>query len=166
MAVADRTFWSVNGQAYEFDAQIINTSFKAITGGLTAITATISKDGGAFASLATTPVEIGTTGVLKVSLSATEMTCNSWVVKVTVSNANAQDFIKVQANLDLTPFVGRYDSQSVQRLEHMHMDMQAMMWNHLVQNAGTTTLSNLDGSTKATGTYSQAGFIADRSKIV
>ena len=41
----------------------------------------ISKDGGAFANIATLPTEIGTSGVLSVVLSSTEMTADTVVVR-------------------------------------------------------------------------------------
>jgi hypothetical protein len=42
---------------------------------------TVSKDGGAFANIATLPTEIGTTGCLEVALSAAEMTADTVAIR-------------------------------------------------------------------------------------
>lgn len=60
-----------------------------LTGGLTVLAATVSIDGGAFASTTNAPVEIGTTGTFTLVLTATEMNGTTIAILVTATNANA-----------------------------------------------------------------------------
>lgn len=59
------------------DTDIFKTSVTLAAGDVT-----VSKDGGAFNNITTLPVEIGTSGVLAVALSATEMTADVVVVRL------------------------------------------------------------------------------------
>lgn len=90
MAAIDATRNPVKGEAYRLYFVIKSSSTSnPITGGLTGLAATISKDGAAFASTTNAPVEVGTSGFGYVDLTATEMNAYSVTIQVTASNANA-----------------------------------------------------------------------------
>jgi len=74
----------VKGSAFTFDISLVSQTdtdiFKtSVT--LASGDVQMSKDGGAFTNIATLPTEIGTTGVLAVTLSATEMTADRVTVR-------------------------------------------------------------------------------------
>lgn len=71
-ATAYTTYISLVSQA---DTDLFQTAVTLAAGDVT-----VSKDGGAFNNVATLPTEIGTSGVLSVPLSATEMTADTVVV--------------------------------------------------------------------------------------
>lgn len=74
----------VKGAAFTFDISLVSqaspnifkTSVTIASGDIT-----VSKDGGAFANITTLPTEIGTSGVLPVALSATEMNADRVTVR-------------------------------------------------------------------------------------
>lgn len=68
--------------AFTFDLCLFDTSGKVKTSPtLAAGDIQVSQDGGAFANIASLPTEIGSTGVLKVTLTATEMNADRVAVK-------------------------------------------------------------------------------------
>lgn len=90
MASTDAKVFPVIGEAYRLYGTIISSATgNPITGGLTGVAATISKDGASFASTTNSPVEIGTTGKYYLELTAAEMNATSVWVSVAASNTNA-----------------------------------------------------------------------------
>lgn len=70
-----------------------NTTGRVITGGLTTLAATISKDGAAFAATGVTVTEIGTTGFFSVDITAAEFTSYVTVLKAESADSDSVDFI-------------------------------------------------------------------------
>ena len=70
---------------------IYSTAGTLVTGGLTGVTANVSKDGEAFGALASggAATEIGTTGVLAVDIAAADVNTDATILRVVVSNADA-----------------------------------------------------------------------------
>ena len=70
---------------------IYNTAGALVTGGLTGVTANVSKDGAAFGAFASggAATEIGTTGILAVDIAAADMNTDATLLRVTVSNTDA-----------------------------------------------------------------------------
>jgi len=81
-----------------------------VTGIAGALTATISKDGGTFAACSNAVSEVATaSGVYKITLTATEMTCDHFILKLT--HATYGDFFAIgdtvqTIDLDTVPFPG------------------------------------------------------------
>ena len=82
--MADNSLGPIKGSAYttyvslgsQADTDLFQTSVTLAAGDVT-----VSKDGAGFNNIATLPVEIGTSGVLSVALSAAEMTADAVVVR-------------------------------------------------------------------------------------
>jgi hypothetical protein len=90
MAASDAQAFPVKNTAQRFYGVIRSaTTGNPITGGLTALALTISKDGAAFVAGANAPVEIGTTGYFYVDLTAAEANYSADVLQVTASNSGA-----------------------------------------------------------------------------
>jgi hypothetical protein len=70
---------------------IYSTAGTLVTGGLTSITANVSKDGGSFNALASggAAAEIGTTGIVAVDIAAADMNTDCTILRVTVANTDA-----------------------------------------------------------------------------
>jgi hypothetical protein len=100
MATTDATPFPVKNEAYRFYFSIrSSTTGNPITGGLTTLACTLSKDGASFVSSTNSPVEIGTTGYGYVDLTAAECNYSAVTIQVTAANANAvyaQGFIVFQ----------------------------------------------------------------------
>ena len=90
MAASDAHLFPVKNAANQLSGWIVSyTTANPITGGLTGLAATISKDGGAFASTTNAPTEIGTTGGFTLNLTSTECNCSTALVTVTATNSGA-----------------------------------------------------------------------------
>jgi hypothetical protein len=70
---------------------IYSTAGTLVTGGLTGVTANVSKDGAAFGALASggAATEIGTTGIIAVDIAAADVNTDATLLRVVVSNADA-----------------------------------------------------------------------------
>jgi len=159
MSAANATPNAIYNQAYRFAGKIVTSSTgNPIAGGLSALSGQISKDGATFVNLTNAPVEIGTSGYFTVDLTAAEMAYASVIVRVTASNANAVEFSIFIPICNLTPFVGRFDAQSVLRVEQLLLDIQTPLWNQNAVSAGVQTYTEPGGTTKATGGISNDGF--------
>lgn len=90
MAASDAYQFPLKGVANQLSGWIVSYSAaNPITGGLTGLAATISKDNGTFASTTNAPVEIGTTGAFYLLLTATECNCSTAQITVTATNSGA-----------------------------------------------------------------------------
>lgn len=149
MASTDATLFPVNGQAYR-TAGVIRSSASGnpVTGGLTTLAATVSKDGGAFGAIAGTVTEIGTTGYFYLDLTAADMTGNLLVVHVTAANANAMYDSIVINTADLAETTDHAYDHSVKKLEQYISQAHAYMWNkQTMTETGAETIYKADGTT-------------------
>lgn len=149
------------GQGCYVQSVILSSSTgNELTGGLTGLAATVSKDGGAFASCTNTPAEIGTTGYVSVLLTATEMTANNVIVKFAANNANAMNGRVFIAPVVMTETATAWNSQTVNRFEQVVMQGTAYSMNKVTidNTSGALTVYKRDGTTTYfTGTASDDG---------
>lgn len=163
MAFSDQsTAFPVSGQAFDFTVCVKNsTTGNPLTGGLSTLAITISKDGAAFASAAGTVTEIGTTGYVKVSLTAADMTAKVIAYNVSSATANAAYATGEIRTLDMAEFTGRADQTStLKKLEQYLTDIWGFDMNKhtLDRSTGTYTVLKADSSTtKTSATLSDTG---------
>lgn len=151
MASTDASYYPVKGQAFRVsDVFTLVTTGKESSGALTALACSVSKDGGAYASSTNAASQQGTTGIVSVDLTATEMTANTVIVKFTSSLANAVDVIRVFRPVDLSEVAGRADLETVKRPEHFTLQIWRRWFNQRTQN-------------RSTGAYTQ--YLADNSTV-
>lgn len=150
MAASDASHFPVKGQARLVTGVFtLITTGKEASGSLSSLTAVVSKDGGAYGSCTNSPVQQGTTGLVSVLLTATEMASNTVVVKFTSALANTIDVIQVFYPADLSEPTGRPDAQTVVRLESFIVQGYGR-WNNLrtqTRTGGAFTLFKADGTT-------------------
>lgn len=165
MSAQDSTYWPVRGQAYRFYWRI------GITGGLTSLTAKISKDGANYVATSNAPVEIfdtdGTTktGSGYVDLTASEMTLNGGIVEVTGSGitvgvnivpVNMAEPVSPNGNWNIAPIL----------LERLLINVAAACINENTFDGGTNTISTQGDLTMLTGVYNETtGGFARRGKL-
>ncbi len=153
MSATDASTFPVKGQAYRISGKIVNaTTGNPITGGLTTLTSTVSKDGAAFASTTSAAAEIGTTGYFYVDLSSTEMNANTVIVHVTAANADAV-YASIEIKpVDLSESATHWMKQTVKRLEQGIQQGAAWIVNKNKRNnsTGTITLRNAADSADLT----------------
>jgi len=148
MAAIDSTASPVYGQAYRLTGVIKSVvTGRPITGGLTALAGTISKDGAAFAGTGVTVTEIGTTGFFTVDLDATAMTAYSIALEVTASNGNSVYFIEFIQPVVLTEAAGQWMDASVKRLEQGTVNISAFLLNYHTLSASIETVYGRDSAT-------------------
>lgn len=173
MAASDATMFPVRNQAYRISGKIVNaTTGNPITGGLTSLTSTVSKDGAAFASTTSAAAEIGTSGYFYVDLSATEMNADTVIVHVTAANADA-----VYASIEIKPCKmseedDAWDDQTVMRLEQAILQGVAYAINLVTiassgeNGTGALTLYKRDGTTPwLSGTASDTGTLTSKGTL-
>ncbi|NDC41834.1 MAG: hypothetical protein EBZ77_09835 [Chitinophagia bacterium] len=152
MAATDSYQFPVQGIANQISGWITSaTTSNPITGGLTALAATISKDNGSFVSTTNAPVEIGTTGSFYVLLTSTECNCSTALVTVTASNSNA-----VYARFRLV-----FVAQDVNKLLKLNLNKQISGGTTIVtyENDNSTTAFTQQVSvtgTDQTGTFTRS----------
>jgi hypothetical protein len=143
MAATDSIPNPIKGQAFRLYGFTLNSiTGKVITGGLTGLAATISKDGASFASVTNAPVEIGTTGAWSLDLTATECDADTIQVIVSATNANARDAAFVVAMNDLSLLTTNAWNQSVKRLEQFLIQTHGVA-TVKIENDGTTLVLSL-----------------------
>lgn len=166
MASADAIPLAVKNQAYRVYGCVKNvTTGKVITGGLTGLAGSISKDGGSFASTTSAPAEIGTTGFFSLDLTATEMNANAVSIKVSATNTNAVDVCFVIPTYDLTRSTTNAWNQSVVRIEQLWAQVHGRQT--CTYQIGQTSVSILDPVTNSpwlTGSLS-IGATGQRGKL-
>lgn len=152
MAATDSYQFPVSGAANQISGWITSsTTSNPITGGLTALAATISKDNGSFVSTTNAPVEIGATGAFYLLLTAAECNCSTALVTVTASNSNA-----VYSRFRLV-----FVAQDVNKLLKLNLNKQISGGTTIVtyENDGSTTaftqLVSVTG-TDQTGTFTRS----------
>lgn len=138
MAIADATCFPPKNQAYRLISVIMNGSTGAvITGGLTGLSCSISKDGVNFVSTTNAPAEIGTSGYFTLDLTAAEMNANAIAINVTASNTNAISRPIFLNPIDLSEFTGHWYAQPVKRLEQGLMQLFGYFFNKVSRNNNT-----------------------------
>lgn len=148
MAVADSTAFPIYGQAFRFTGRIVGYSTgNPITGGLTSVTAQVSKDGGSFASTTNSVTEIGTSGYFHLTLTAAEMTANGVIVRVTASNSGAVEFCTEIRPVDMRENSGYWGSQSVVKMEQVLVQLSAYFFNLHTLQLNSETIKKRDNST-------------------
>lgn len=143
MAASDASQFIVKNQAYRLTGLILNgTTGNEITGGLTALSASVSKDGAStFTATSNSATEQGTTGWFYVDLTATEMNANTICVRVTASNSDAVYFKRVLIPADLSEPSGHARDATVLRLEQFLIQLHMYWFNKVVRAIGTGTIS-------------------------
>lgn len=145
MSATDASVFPVKGQAFRITGKIVNaTTGNPITGGLTTLTSTVSKDGAAFASTTSAAAEIGTTGYFYVDLSSTEMNANTVTVHVTAANSDAVYFSACIFPADMSEPSGHARDATVLRLEQLLVQVHMYFFNKVLRAIGTGTVSLYD----------------------
>lgn len=170
MASTDVTQFPVKGQAFRCAFVIKSlTTGNPLSGGLTSLAGTVSKDGGTFSSLTTAPTEIGTTGIGYVDLSATEMNARHILVSVTASNSNAVTHVIEIRTADLADTAGHPLDASVKKLEQVQVGVLGFLTNKHTLSQNTETTYGRDNTTVLfTGSVSglvDAGGTVTRNKM-
>jgi hypothetical protein len=149
MATANATLFPVRGQAFQCGAVIYSSSTaNPLTGGLTALALTISKDGGAFATAAGTVTEIGTSGYVVINLTAVDTAANQIDVLVTASNANAVYATLEIKTWNVAELTGHWLAQAVIRPEQGWLQGVSYLINRVTRNllSGLLTLRNYNNT--------------------
>lgn len=143
MAAADATQFIVKNQAYRLTGAILNgTTGNEITGGLTTLTASVSKDGETtFTTTTNAATERGTTGWFDVDLTATEMNSHTICVRVTAANSDAVYYKRVLVTADLSEPDGHARDSAVLRLEQFIVQTHMYFFNQVIRAIGTGTIS-------------------------
>jgi len=165
MTPTNSVVFPVYGQLFNFSGVVRSfTTGNALTGGLTGLSAQISKNDAAFVATTNTPVEIGTSGHCTLDLTAAEMSFEKLLVQVSASNSGAI-YWEIQINpVVLSQFNGRYDAQSVLRLEQLLMDLYSGIGlNGASQTGAALQFMNPDGSAHFAGSVSQTATSAVRT---
>jgi hypothetical protein len=161
----------IYGQAIRLYGSIVTTTTgNPITGGLTALTGSVSIDGAAFASTGITVAEIGTTGYFYIEADATRMTGNSIIFKVTATNVNAREWAQFVYPAVLTESAGQWQDATVKRLEQGTVNMSAFLLNYQTLASNLQTCYARDSVTALfTGSLSgvaSASSTQSRAKLV
>lgn len=163
------TLFPVKGQAWEFNYGVLSSATgNLITGGLTSISVTVSKDGGNFAAIAGTATEIQTSGVLRIVPSAADMTGSCLTFIVLVGNANAMLPPVHVMTLDLTETPDHWMDQANKRLEQGVLQTASYLLNKTTLNSasGAVVVRNAaDTADYLTGTDSNAGGVVTKGKL-
>jgi hypothetical protein len=171
MAATNATSVPVYGQAFRLKCRIVSSNTgNPFTSGLTGLGAQISKDDGTFANTTNTPVEISPSsgsgsGYVYLDLTATEMTCSSCIVRVFATNTYALDYSVEIVPRQLGQFTGRWDAQSVLKMEQLMLELHILMGgNGATQTGAQLQHFNPDGSVHFQSTVVQNATTGTRSK--
>ena len=167
MAAINSTAFPVKGQAFRARLGVYNvTTGLLITGGLTGLSAKISKDDGSAVSTTNAAVESGLQGVVYIDLTATEMNANGIVIYLTATNTNAYSPVLEIAPVDISEATGAALDQAIIKPEQVWLDISAAAINLNTLNSSINTIYKRDSATtKLAGTYSQGSDSATRSKL-
>jgi hypothetical protein len=167
MAAADATNQAIRDQAFRLYWRIVSTATgNPLSGGLTGLAATISKDGGNFAATTNAPVEIQTSGYGYLDFTADEMDAYSALAQITASNTGAVAVSENIVPLQLDQFAGRWDSQSVLRFEQLVLQLSVMLGlNGITQTGAALIYLNPDGSEALHGTVYQNNLAGGKGRL-
>lgn len=159
MASTDATSQPVKGQAYRLtEAFTLVTTGKASSGTLTALASVISKDQGAYASTTNSATQQGTTEIVYVDLTATEMNADTVIVKFTSTLANTIDVIRKLNPVDLSEVAGRPDA-GVKKPERFILSLYRRFFNQrtTTRSSGTMVQYLADSTTTDVSTSINEG---------
>lgn len=166
MASTDSTTFPVKGQAFRIYGVIKSSATgNPITGGLTTLTATISKDGAAFASPAGSIAEVGTTGYFYVDLTSVDMTANCVMLHVTAANANAVYASVIVNPIDLDVTAGNAMDHAVKKPEQLIVQTHQYTNNRVDMGQTSGTVYDHSGTAARTCTVSDDGTTLARGKL-
>lgn len=171
MAVADSSYYPTYGQAYRLYGKIVNVTTGNPIPTLTALTCTISKDGGAFSATGVTVTETpAASGYIAIDINATGMTANSVVVEATASNGSAVKFTDFLQPVVITEATGQWQDATVKRLEQGTVNISAFLLNYQTLASNLQTCYARDSVTALfTGSLSgvaSASSTQSRAKLV
>ena len=156
MAASNSTAFPVYGQPFRVRIAFYDPATGLlISGGLSGLAATISKDDGSSVATTNTPTESGMPGVVYLDLTATEMTANGVVVSVTTTSGSAFAQAAEIVPLRLTEATGAALDQSVVLFEGIVLDIMAAAINLNTLNGSNYTIYKRDNTAKIAGTYTQ-----------
>lgn len=163
MAASDSRTFPEKGVAQRvYGVFTLVTTGKESSGSLTALAATVSKDGGAYASCTNSPTQQGTTGIVYVDLTATEMNANQVIVKFASSLANTVDVIIPITPLEWASAAGRGNS----RFEQLLRKVFEYTCNLMSRSSSSVTLYCDDGSTTSlSGTVTEGDTTGTRGSM-
>lgn len=162
MPAASHTAFAIYGQIFRVHFVIRSTATgNPLTGGLTVLAATISKDEGNLVATTNAPVEIQTSGQGYLELTAAEMTASGILVDISASNANAVVDVKSIHPMRMDSDIAlRWDKQAVLLFEQMCMQGAAYALQKVTMgdSTGAIALYKRDGVTLwLSGTASDDG---------
>lgn len=167
----------IKNTAFTFDCVLFDTSGKVKTSPtLAAGDVQVSKDGGAFANITDLPVQIGSTGVLKVSLTATEMNADRVAIKfhdaagdewadllVTFSTVQV---VAMTDPLDIWAHVPRTLTQTAAQIDDALMGDMITITRDATLHVSLTGLGSLAGRTRLYFTVKGSMELADTASLV
>jgi len=166
MAAINATSDPVYGQLFRLAFVILDSATaRPITGGLTGLSARVSKDAGAFGTTTNTPVEIGTNGYGYIELTAAEMTAYDVILEIRATNSGSVYYAKEICPRLMSPFTGRFDAQTVKRYEQMMLDFHAIVYGQVTDSGAAYTVLNTDATAKVSGTLAQTDTSAVRGLL-
>jgi hypothetical protein len=166
MAATDSTAFPVHGQPFRVRLAFYDPATGLlISGGLSGLAATISKDDGSAVATTNTPTESGMPGVVYLDLTATEMTASGVVVYVTSTNGSAFAQSTEIVPLRLTEQSGAALDQTQVLFEQVVLDIMAAAINLNTLSGSTYTIYKRDNTSKLSGSYTQGTETAQRGKL-
>ena len=151
MALPNATLFPVSNQSFTFGVEFIDVTTGKLVTSWTAAAATVYIDGanGVALSGAELPIEIQTSGIGYMTLTAAHMNGNLIQVKATVSNSNAGDFSANIKTYKGTEPTGGWEAQTPIRPEDILYNVAAVCRNTQTVSAGSTAtyaVSKTDGT--------------------
>ena len=163
---ANSTADAVYGQAFNLSAVVRSaTTSNPLAGGLTGLSAMVSKNDGAWTTTTNVPVERGTSGWVSLDLTASEMTATKIDVQIVATNTGAVYACMSYAPVVLSPFTGRFDAQAILRTEQAMMDLVAFLYGGVSYIGSQMAVSNVNGSPKVVGSVIEGDAAGQRSAL-
>jgi hypothetical protein len=132
---------------------------RAYSGGLTGLSATVSKDGGNYASTTSSPVEIQTSGTGYLELSAAEMTADTVIVKISCTDPDSSQVVEIINPLDPTENAGHWMDAGTGLVKweqgQLHVIQEAANKQEWTYATGKQTIFDKDGNALNAASYSQ-----------
>lgn len=129
MAAADAVVYAVKGQQLRLSGWMFNRLSGHVFENVGVLTATISKDAGAFAATSATPVEVDTGGLVYIDLTDAEMSAYTVAVKIVAADENATQLTFIVVTLDLAETAGHWRAGDPIRLEQLFVELGAQFFN-------------------------------------
>ena len=164
MAAGNALPFPLYGQAYRIPVAFRDTSGNLLTGWTGAAANAYPDNGtGSTCTIAESPAN---SGIGYIDLTATQMSCSMVTVVATITNANMTAYVAAIQVLNMQQFNGRWDAQSIQRLEQLFIDLYVgLALNGASQTGAAMVMNNPDGSSHFSGTITENTTSAVRSKM-